>query len=381
MESHGVFVGDLSYFATEQDLIQLFSAYGPIDSVMIRRGKSGDTLHYGFVKMNEICAQTAISSLQGCKFLGRKLRLNLLSQATHTHSEKNTWAQIHVSFLAKSVRHQVNEEYLDNIFSQIGMVVDCIVKQYRLEVNPHKQSGYGFVYFLNIDDALVAIKSFKNKIIDGIQLDCNFSSESDAIKYAGRLEELYRSSPSYGPQHHRPEVLKFKPQPFSNDFFGDTNTQNNGLSVPFVSQHATPSYLIHPAAGSNPSSSPMMSMIPSGSQGAHTRPGTIPIPSHIVIPPVQQQQLLVPPTFTRDGSSPSSYQMLTPPGGSPAMYILQQQHNQGSYHHGMMPSVPVKFDGLNNSSLSMSSMSSSPNGYSNSTQNQVYHHPGTTFIY
>ncbi len=75
MESHGVFVGDLSYFATEQDLIQLFSPYGPIDSVMIRRGKSGDTLHYGFVKMNEVCAQTAINSLQGFKFMGRKLRL------------------------------------------------------------------------------------------------------------------------------------------------------------------------------------------------------------------------------------------------------------------------------------------------------------------
>lgn len=74
MESHGVFVGDLSYFATEQDLIQLFSPYGPIDSVMIRRGKSGDTLHYGFVKMNEVCAQTAINSLQGFKFMGRKLR-------------------------------------------------------------------------------------------------------------------------------------------------------------------------------------------------------------------------------------------------------------------------------------------------------------------
>lgn len=74
MESHGVFVGDLSYFATEQDLIQLFSPFGPIDSVMIRRGKSGDTLHYGFVKMNEVCAQTAISTLQGYKFMGRKLR-------------------------------------------------------------------------------------------------------------------------------------------------------------------------------------------------------------------------------------------------------------------------------------------------------------------
>lgn len=74
MESHGVFVGDLSYFCTEQDLYQLFSPFGNIDSVMVRRGKAGDTLHYGFVKMDDASAQKALVAMQGHKYMGRKLR-------------------------------------------------------------------------------------------------------------------------------------------------------------------------------------------------------------------------------------------------------------------------------------------------------------------
>eukprot|EP01033_Poteriospumella_lacustris_P001156 gene1156-844_t len=333
MESHGVFVGDLSYFVTEQDLIQLFSPYGPIDSVMIRRGKSGDTLHYGFVKMNEVCAQNAINALLGFKFMGRRLRLNLLSQASHSHSEKNTWAQIHVSFLAKS----------------------------------------------NIDDALIAIKTFKNKIIDGIQLDCNFSSEADAIKYAGRLEELYRSSPSYGPQGHLPEVLKFKPQGHHGlEFSPELGAFSaGGLPGPFMPQ-STPSYLMHP--GSN--TAPLMPMSFSANPGP-SRSNGLPLPSHIVIPPVQQQQLMMPSSYPRDGSSPTSYQVLPPASHASPMYFMQQQSQPSYHHHNPNMGVPMKYGSMNTSSLSLSSVSSSPSAFSQSHQGQqVYHHPqAATIIY
>jgi RNA recognition motif-containing protein len=269
---------------------------------------------------------------------------------------------------------------MDNIFSQIGKVVDCIVKQYRLEVNPHKQSGYGFVYFQNIDDALIAIKTFKNKIIDGIQLDCNFSSEADAIKYAGRLEELYRSSPSYGPQGHLPEVLKFKPQGHHGlEFSPELGAFSaGGLPGPFMPQ-STPSYLMHP--GSN--TAPLMPMSFSGNPGP-SRSNGLPLPSHIVIPPVQQQQLMIPSSYPRDGSSPTSYQVLPPASHASPMYFMQQQ-SQPSYHHHHNPNmgVPMKYGSMNTSSLSLSSVSSSPSAFSQSHQGQqVYHHPqAATIIY
>lgn len=74
METSSIFIGDLSYFCTEQDLVRLFEPFGEVKSAIIRRGKYGDTLHYAFVKMLSSDAQAAIASMQGTKFMGRPIR-------------------------------------------------------------------------------------------------------------------------------------------------------------------------------------------------------------------------------------------------------------------------------------------------------------------
>lgn len=74
MEKFNIFAGDLSYFCTEQDLINQFSQYGNVEGAIIRKGKRGDSLHYGFVKMNDSDAQAAVEGLQGKSFMGRNMR-------------------------------------------------------------------------------------------------------------------------------------------------------------------------------------------------------------------------------------------------------------------------------------------------------------------
>lgn len=74
MTSTTIFVGDLSFFCEEQDLHHLFSNYGLVSSVIVRRGKEGNSLQFAFVIMNEPEAVLACSSLNGQKFMGRKLR-------------------------------------------------------------------------------------------------------------------------------------------------------------------------------------------------------------------------------------------------------------------------------------------------------------------
>lgn len=74
MDIVNVFAGDLSFFCSEQDLVNLFHPFGVVKSVIVRRGKNGDTLHYAFLKMPESVALEAIKHLRGIKFMGRKLR-------------------------------------------------------------------------------------------------------------------------------------------------------------------------------------------------------------------------------------------------------------------------------------------------------------------
>jgi len=76
--SVNIFVGNLAYSATDQDLRQLFEQYGVVDkiSVIIDRD-TGRSKGFGFVEMPDSnAAKTAIAKLQGMELAGRALTVN-----------------------------------------------------------------------------------------------------------------------------------------------------------------------------------------------------------------------------------------------------------------------------------------------------------------
>lgn len=74
-----LFVGDLSYFCTDDDLAKLFAPFGPVHKAVVRKSKTNEPLHYGFAEIPLENAEKAIQSLNGLSFLGRKLRYVALS--------------------------------------------------------------------------------------------------------------------------------------------------------------------------------------------------------------------------------------------------------------------------------------------------------------
>lgn len=74
--SNSLFVGDLPKFCSEQDLEKLFSPFGPILDVKIKRNNNtGKTLSYGFVTLSSLeLADEARMRMDGCMLMGRKLR-------------------------------------------------------------------------------------------------------------------------------------------------------------------------------------------------------------------------------------------------------------------------------------------------------------------
>jgi cold-inducible RNA-binding protein len=73
-----LFVGNLSFNTTENDLQDLFAAYGPVQQVdMIMDRMTGRPRGFGFVTMeNQADAQKAIEELHGKAFGGRDLTVN-----------------------------------------------------------------------------------------------------------------------------------------------------------------------------------------------------------------------------------------------------------------------------------------------------------------
>lgn len=73
-----IYVGNLPYSATNEQLSQLFAAYGDVvEATVVMDRDTGQTKGFGFVEMgNETGAQAAIAGLNGTEMDGRALRVN-----------------------------------------------------------------------------------------------------------------------------------------------------------------------------------------------------------------------------------------------------------------------------------------------------------------
>jgi len=73
-----IFVGNLSFGATEQDLRSLFEAYGAVERVnLVTDRDSGQPRGFAFVEMtNDAEAEKAIAGLSGTDLGGRAINVN-----------------------------------------------------------------------------------------------------------------------------------------------------------------------------------------------------------------------------------------------------------------------------------------------------------------
>ncbi len=75
--SKSIYVGNLAWSATEEEVQNLFSNYGSVLSVkLISDRETGRARGFGFVEMEDADAASAIQALDGSAFGGRTLRVN-----------------------------------------------------------------------------------------------------------------------------------------------------------------------------------------------------------------------------------------------------------------------------------------------------------------
>ncbi len=75
--SKKMYVGNLPFSSTEDDLRNLFANYGDVKSAnLIIDRETGRSRGFGFVEMSEEDANTAMEALNGNEFQGRSLKVN-----------------------------------------------------------------------------------------------------------------------------------------------------------------------------------------------------------------------------------------------------------------------------------------------------------------
>ncbi|MBE9259075.1 RNA-binding protein [Dolichospermum sp. LEGE 00246] len=73
-----IYVGNLSYEVTEEDLKQAFSEYGTVKKAQLPTDReTGRARGFGFVEMSSDAEETAaIEALDGSEWMGRSLKVN-----------------------------------------------------------------------------------------------------------------------------------------------------------------------------------------------------------------------------------------------------------------------------------------------------------------
>jgi len=73
-----IYIGNLSYQATENDVREVFTEYGTVTRVVLPTDReTGRMRGFAFVEMTEENAEeTAIADLDGAEWMGRQLKVN-----------------------------------------------------------------------------------------------------------------------------------------------------------------------------------------------------------------------------------------------------------------------------------------------------------------
>lgn len=81
--SKRLFVGNLPFSTTDEEIRDLFSQHGTVHSVnLISDRETGRPRGFGFVEMEEGDAESAIQALDGTTFGGRDLKVNVAQPRT-----------------------------------------------------------------------------------------------------------------------------------------------------------------------------------------------------------------------------------------------------------------------------------------------------------
>ncbi|MBW4614224.1 MAG: RNA-binding protein [Desmonostoc vinosum HA7617-LM4] len=88
-----IYVGNLSYQVTEEDLKRAFAEYGTVSRVQLPTDReTGRPRGFAFVEMESDAQETAaIEALDGAEWMGRDLKVNKAKPREERSSSRGSW--------------------------------------------------------------------------------------------------------------------------------------------------------------------------------------------------------------------------------------------------------------------------------------------------
>ncbi|BFY98558.1 hypothetical protein BsWGS_01599 [Bradybaena similaris] len=151
-----LYVGNLSERVTEEFLLALFGQIGPCKCCKIIHEPGNDP--YAFVEfIDGSSAAAALAALNKRMVLGKEMKVNWAASPS-TAPKQDTSKHFHV--FVGDLSADIEQHQLRDAFAAYGEISDCKIIR---DPATMKSRGYGFVSFVNKQDAEAAINNMNNQ--------------------------------------------------------------------------------------------------------------------------------------------------------------------------------------------------------------------------
>jgi len=163
-----LYVGNLKFEATVDEISALFSEYGVVSDTYLPN-RDGNPRGFCFVTMNAEGADKAMAELDGHNFQGRDLVVNEPLKKGEKSPSRN--ARPAYKLYVGNLSFYTSADTLLSVFQEFGEVYDCYLPT---DPNTDQARGFGFVTMLQ-EDGENAIAE-----LDGLELDGRFIRVNEA---------------------------------------------------------------------------------------------------------------------------------------------------------------------------------------------------------
>jgi len=185
-----LFVRNLSWSVTENDLYDLFGEVGEVLSVKIpTRREDGKPRGFAFVEMaSQEIGQKAIQRFNGYLLQNRDLVVDFQDESRGGGGRTSGAPTPNAKLFVRNINYSVSEQSLQDLFRQAGTVYSVKIAMDR---DTGESKGFGFIEMGSAEEAQNAINTLNNTYLEGKEIIVDFQDPN-------RTKSKPRSGGGYG---------------------------------------------------------------------------------------------------------------------------------------------------------------------------------------
>ncbi|KAF7854723.1 hypothetical protein EAF04_010292 [Stromatinia cepivora] len=178
--NNGIYIGNLLFDITEEDLKKEFEHFGTITDIRVTRDARGLSKGFAYIDFADVQSATAaIEDKNQTIFEGRRLVVNYVNQTPKIRDQNPPSKCLFIGNLA----FEMSDADLNSLFREVRNVIDVRVAIDRRTGQPR---GFAHADFVDVDSAMKALEQLQGKEVFNRRLRVDYSvGEKNAVSARG----------------------------------------------------------------------------------------------------------------------------------------------------------------------------------------------------